>query len=223
MRFTRILVFLACLPVIALANSTYTLTIDVIEDGQDQLMFSGNTLYWVHDSDYANGGVAGGSVSGLKNVLGNTVTANNPYILVSGTDSSSSPFTNADWYNGIQGLQCSQLPGGCPYSDTTPAYEFTLPSGYSLGGLIGNVTLTTLECAGVAGTSHCGIPILEDPVPSITDHSGVWDVNLDDRNDAGTHEFEVQLSWTTTPEPESAVLVGLGLAALAFVRRKMAR
>ena len=223
MRFARLFIFLACLPVVALANISYTLTIDVTEDGQDQLMFSGNTLYWVHDSGFANGGVTGGSVSGLTNALGNTVTANNPYILVSGTNSAGSPFTNADWYNGIQGLNCTGL-GGCPYSDTNPTFEFNLlPYGYSLTGLIGNVTLTTLICAGQAGTSNCNIPFLRDPAPTITHNAGVWDVNLDDRIASGTHEFKVQLSWTTTPEPESAVLVGLGLGALAFVRRKLAR
>ena len=222
MHLSKLVLMAVVMSALASANTVLTLTIDVVEDGWDQLVFSGNTLQWVHRSDFANGGVAGGSVPGLVNVNGATVTANNPYITVTGTAAGdyNNPFS-ANWYNGMQGLNCSTLPGGtCPYSQPV-AYEYTLPSPYSLTNLVGNVALNTLVCAGAAGTSNCNIPVVRDPAPTIANNAGNWIVNLDDRPASGTHEFKVQLSWTVTPEPESFVLVGLGMGALVVLRRKL--
>src|SRR5580698_8133907 len=148
------------MPVIVSATS-FTLTVSVVEDGSDELFLNTNndTLTWDHLSLFANGGVTGGKVT-ETNVLGNSVSTNNPYILVSGTDSSNAGlnFTNSDWYNGIQGLQCGTGAGKltCPYMDNSASqYQFALPAGYTLTGLVGNVSLTTLMCAGVSGTSNC--------------------------------------------------------------------
>jgi PEP-CTERM motif len=225
MHISKLLLLAISITASASANTIFTVTIDVMQDGTDHLRFTGNTLQWIHSSDFANGGVTGGSVPGLVNVLGNTVTANNPYITVNGTASGdySTPFSG-NWYNGMQGLSCSTLPGGCPYTQPV-GFEYVLPGPYSLSNLLGNVTLTTLVCQGAAYPApnvpgNCG-RLLGDPAPTIANAGGVWDVTLND-SVSGAHEFKIQLSWTVTPEPESFALVGMGLGALAFLRRKRA-
>jgi len=218
---------------------TYSVTVTVTEDGADNLILQGNTLSWQHLSLYANGGVAGGSVSGLTDYATNTVSANNPYILVSGTDTASVNFTNSDWYNGIQGFACTNYTlaspqnllncGGSGY--TPPAADaFTLPDGYTLTGLVGSVSLTVLECAGVTGAVCPGIPfITRDPTPTLTQPSvgngNEAIVSMNDVPDAGTHVFEVELTWTDSaaPEPASAALLAVGLTALVLVKRRLAR
>jgi hypothetical protein len=225
MKRLQLAVLALAVPVALSASSLNTITIDVMEGGEDFLLFSGNTLEWEHISKDAPGGVAGGNVT-LTNALGNSVLTNNPYILVSGTttDPAGSNFTNAQWYDGIQGLQCGSGVT-CPYFDTS--YEFTLPDGYSLNGLVGDVTLTTLICGGVAGTSECTGQGNHDPLPTIADlGNGVWAVDLFDHPGQGPHEFEIQLSWdppAAVPEPASMALSGLGLLGLGIAGWKRKR
>src|SRR5580700_7170705 len=116
MRLLKISFLVLSVPIVLLANTTYTVTVDVMEDGEDYLLLNGNTLEWEHISLFANGGVAGGSVS-ETDYAGNTRTVTNPYVHVSGTDSSNAGlnFTNANWFNGIQGFDCTTL--ACPYTD----------------------------------------------------------------------------------------------------------
>lgn len=225
-------------------NTTYTVTITVVEDEMDNLIFQGDTLSWDHLAGFANGGVCAtvnpsggcattGHVSEID-YAGNTVNPNNPLILVSGTDSSNATLDfNAGWYNGMQGFACTSdgsagaaavLP--CPF--TPPAgFDFVLP--YSLNALIGPVTLTVLECAGQAGSTCPGSVILgtRDPTPTLTQPTGgngeTATVVLNDEPDSGTHTFEFELAWTVTPEPGTAALGGLGLIALALVARHRRR
>lgn len=111
--------------------------------------------------------------------------------------------------------------------DTPPSsFDFTLPDGYTLTGLTGAVTLTVLNCAGT-GTSTCAG---SDPSPTLTQpSSGNGNeavVYLDDIPDTGTHQFEVELTWTdstATPEHPSAALLGAGLIALGLAGRKWKR
>ena len=207
---------LFALPVVSLlahAATTYTVTVDVIEDGQDHLVIQGNTLEWIHNSDFANGGVTGGSVAGLVNVEGNTVTANNPYILVSGTDSDNSGlnFTNSDWYNEIQGLQCGTGGGKltCPYADT--AGEFTLP--FSVGTVI-SVGLNVLTKPTFGALNVSQNPNAGNGYTTI--------VNFDDSSplETGTHEYKALITLTSIPEPMTLGLCGMGLVAMVWGRRR---
>jgi PEP-CTERM motif-containing protein len=216
-------------PIALFANTSYTVTVDVIEDGEDYLLLNGNTQEWEHLSLFANGGVAGGTQT-ETDYAGNSRSVTNPFVHVSGTDSSNSGlnFTNSDWYNGIQGFDCTTLT--CPYTDANNAHgtwEFALNAPYTITGIIGNVTLTTLICGGVASPT-CGAS--GDSPPSILNqpatNAGTLVVDLNDIPDGGTHEFEIQLGWTdtsSTPEPASAALIGAGLIALGIVRRRQAR
>jgi hypothetical protein len=213
-------------PIVLLANTTYTVTVDVIEDGEDYLLLNGNTLEWEHLSLFANGGVTGGTI--LKtDYAGDTLNRTNPYVLVSGTDSSNSGlnFTNSDWYNGIQGFDCTTLV--CPYFDTNNVhgtFEFALNAPYTLSGLVGNVALTTVICGGVTSPT-CGAS--GDSPPSILNqpatNAGTLVVDLNDIPDGGPHEFEIQLTWTDTssiPEPATSALLGAGLIALGIAGRR---
>jgi PEP-CTERM motif len=182
-------------PTVVLANTSYSLTVTVIEDGEDNLLFSGNTLEWEHLSFFAN---STATVAGLNS--GNTFSSS--------------------WVNGITGQSCSSGLT-CPYFDT--ANEFTLPNGYTLTGLIGSVALTTLQCQGVSGTSQCTGTGSNDAVPTITNNAGVWTIDLNDVPATGTHQFQIELSWTdatTAPEPASAGLVLAGLGAIAWGARR---
>lgn len=108
------------------ANTTYSITVSVTEDGDDDLILQGDTLSWSHLDLFANGGVCSVVTSGVctnttdaeseTDYAGNAVDPVAPYILVSGTDSASVDFTNNTWYNGIQGFACSSDAGplACP-------------------------------------------------------------------------------------------------------------
>lgn len=209
----RFALLVCALPLIVSASVITTISIDVTQDGQDYLIIQGNTLEWEHLSDFANGGVTGGSVSGLINVKGNTVTANNPYILVSGTDSAAtgSNFSNAHWYNREQGLQCG---GGanltCPYFDTLG--EFTLPFSVS------NPTLASLS-----GTTKPTLGILNILQQPNAGNGYTTIINFNDSGPlvTGTHEYKTTITLTdSTPEPATWTLCGIGLAGAAFLRRR---
>ena len=145
--------FLAlAVPMVLSANTSYSINVTVTEDGEDDLLFSGNTLEWEHVSFFAN---STATVAGLN--AGNTFSSS--------------------WVNGITGQSCSSGLT-CPYFDT--AHQFTLPNGYTLAGLIGNVSLTTLQCQGVAGTScvHEALVATTIPFHTIVNNAG----RLDDRS-----------------------------------------
>lgn len=227
-RWPLLLAFLV--PALANANTTYSVTIDVTEDGEDYLLLNGNTLEWEHISLFANGGLAGEGTFTETDWQGNQVQVTDPWVHVSGTDSSDSSknFTNDNWYNGIQGFNCTGL-GGCPFYDSQSQFEFNLEAPYTLTGIIGNVTLTTQICqGGPPGT--CTGTGSNDSLPTILDqpgsNGGTLVVDLNDVPAGGTHEFEITLTWTvgpSVPEPATFVLGGAGLLALGLLRQARRR
>jgi len=223
---------------LSFANSTYSVTVTVIIDETANLILQGDTLSWDLLTGFAPGGVcatvnpSGGCATtghvSETDYAGNTVNPNNPLILLAGTDSSNAGADfNAGWYNGIQGFACSSdgsagasavLP--CPYTPPT-SFDYTLP--YSLNDLTGAVTLTVLDCGGSGSATCAGF----DPSPTLTQPTGgngeTATVHLNDAPKSGANEFEVELTWTVTPEPGTAALGGLGLIALALVARNRRR
>jgi hypothetical protein len=204
MKLVGLTVLALAVPLVLSATAVDTITINVTEDGEDFLLLTGNTLEWEHLSDFANGDIT-----------------------VSGT-SSANPglnFSNSVWTNGIQGNACSGFHGGtltCPFFDT--ANEFTLPTGITLAGLQGNVSLTINSCEGGTGSCTGGgsLSILDQP----GSNGGTLVVDLNDEPEGATHIFNFTLTWdppTTTPEPASMALSGAGLIGLGLAGWKRRR
>lgn len=236
-KFVLAALFIA--PLAVYADTTYSVTITVTQDEEDELWLTGNTLEWYEIDGSANGGVAGGSDVPVTPIagIGASTSDNNPYILVSGTDSSDSSldFTDSDWYNGVQGADCNANGFTCPFTDSDPAYEFSLESPYTLTGLTGSVTLTTQICDSSSDPSTACGGTDQDPLPDIvyqpsvptasrTDGStlGTLVIDLDDTPETGTHEFEITLTWTdasSTPEPATFGVMGIALAILGLAKK----
>jgi len=183
-----------------LSASTIRIDFTVVQDGQDYLYFSGNTLQWYHETFFANADT--------------TIAASINSIAVPQSQFTDMGHGHGVWINGKTGSDS--------YTgfDTNP---YTLPASLTLPAIVQTVTLTIEQFPGGSDT----FAISQQPTAG---NGYQLRVNFDDGPIGGTHTFQGYITFqgadpdpAPAPEPVTFSLLGVGLVVIGLVARKRLR